>query len=152
MVPQQQDSPSSSGMPLFGSLLVDKNSSTPYSDATQVKRYFSLVGKSKRDLSFFEREKSKKNSPPVIKKCVFLRNCHRYREENAVGKKHVRRQQNYFDKSRLVNELSNLLIFPQLFSLRFSRLFPNFPLFFHFSHSFREFSTIFPNFSKINFG
>ena len=36
MVPQQQDSPSSSGIPLFGSLLVDKNSSTPYSDATQV--------------------------------------------------------------------------------------------------------------------
>lgn len=38
MVPQQQDSPSSSGMPLFGSLLVDKNSSTPYSDATQTKK------------------------------------------------------------------------------------------------------------------
>lgn len=36
MVPQQQDSPSSSGQPTFGSLLVDKNSSTPYSDATQV--------------------------------------------------------------------------------------------------------------------
>lgn len=36
MVPQQQDSPSSSGQPTFGSLLIDKNSSTPYSDATQV--------------------------------------------------------------------------------------------------------------------
>lgn len=36
MVPQQQDSPSSSGIPLFGSQLVDKNSVTPYSDATQV--------------------------------------------------------------------------------------------------------------------
>lgn len=36
MVPQQQDSPSSSGIPMFGSLLVDKNSTTPYSDATQV--------------------------------------------------------------------------------------------------------------------
>nr|KAF7404434.1 hypothetical protein H0235_015128 [Vespula pensylvanica] len=36
MVPQQQDSPSSSGIPMFGSLLVDKNSATPYSDATQV--------------------------------------------------------------------------------------------------------------------
>ncbi|KAL7297394.1 hypothetical protein TKK_0009776 [Trichogramma kaykai] len=39
MVPQQQDSPSSSGIPLFGSLLVDKNSSTPYSDATQVNKH-----------------------------------------------------------------------------------------------------------------
>ncbi|XP_043486766.1 transcription factor SOX-4-like isoform X2 [Polistes fuscatus] len=38
MVPQQQDSPSSSGIPMFGSLLVDKNSSTPYSDATQTKK------------------------------------------------------------------------------------------------------------------
>ncbi|XP_012285426.1 transcription factor SOX-11 [Orussus abietinus] len=38
MVPQQQDSPSSSGIPLFGSLLVDKNSTTPYSDATQTKK------------------------------------------------------------------------------------------------------------------
>ncbi|XP_011314883.1 transcription factor SOX-4 [Fopius arisanus] len=38
MVPQQQDSPTNSGMPLFGSLLVDKNSSTPYSDATQTKK------------------------------------------------------------------------------------------------------------------
>lgn len=37
MVPQQQDSPSSSGIPMFGSLLVDKNSTTPYSDATQVR-------------------------------------------------------------------------------------------------------------------
>ena len=36
MVPQQQDSPTSSGIPLLGSLLVDKNSTTPYSDATQV--------------------------------------------------------------------------------------------------------------------
>lgn len=36
MVPQQQDSPSNTGIPMFGSLLVDKNSSTPYSDATQV--------------------------------------------------------------------------------------------------------------------
>lgn len=44
MVPQQQDSPSSSGMPLFGSLLVDKNSSTPYSDATQVKWDIYLLG------------------------------------------------------------------------------------------------------------
>ncbi|XP_071869655.1 uncharacterized protein [Bombus fervidus] len=38
MVPQQQDSPSSSGIPMFGSLLVDKNSTTPYSDATQTKK------------------------------------------------------------------------------------------------------------------
>ncbi|XP_015593742.1 transcription factor sox-2 [Cephus cinctus] len=38
MVPQQQDSPSSSGIPLFGSLLVDKHSTTPYSDATQTKK------------------------------------------------------------------------------------------------------------------
>lgn len=43
MVPQQMDgsrseSPSSSGMPLFGSQLVDKNSATPYSDATQTKK------------------------------------------------------------------------------------------------------------------
>ncbi|XP_046493123.1 transcription factor SOX-4 [Neodiprion pinetum] len=38
MVPQQQDSPSSSGIPLFGSQLVDKNSPTPYSDATQTKK------------------------------------------------------------------------------------------------------------------
>lgn len=37
MVPQQQDSPANTGGPLFGSLLVDKNSSTPYSDATQVR-------------------------------------------------------------------------------------------------------------------
>lgn len=41
MVPQQNettrsDSPTSSGMPLFGSQLIDKNSATPYSDATQV--------------------------------------------------------------------------------------------------------------------
>ncbi|KAF7384388.1 hypothetical protein HZH66_012638 [Vespula vulgaris] len=39
MVPQQQDSPSSSGIPMFGSLLVDKNSATPYSDATQVRTH-----------------------------------------------------------------------------------------------------------------
>ncbi|XP_033334006.2 uncharacterized protein LOC117224902 [Megalopta genalis] len=38
MVPQQQDSPTSSGIPMFGSLLVDKNSATPYSDATQTKK------------------------------------------------------------------------------------------------------------------
>ncbi|XP_060523616.1 transcription factor sem-2-like [Cylas formicarius] len=44
MVPQQgmdasrSESPSSSGLPLFGSQLVDKNSSTPYSDATQTKK------------------------------------------------------------------------------------------------------------------
>lgn len=42
MVPQQgdtsrSDSPTSSGLPMFGSQLVDKNSSTPYSDATQVR-------------------------------------------------------------------------------------------------------------------
>lgn len=42
MVPQQNvestrsDSPTSSGVPLFGSQLIDKNSATPYSDATQV--------------------------------------------------------------------------------------------------------------------
>lgn len=36
MVPSQQDSSSNSGIPMFGSLLVDKNSPTPYSDATQV--------------------------------------------------------------------------------------------------------------------
>lgn len=45
MVPQQgdlgrSDSPSSSGIPMFGSQLVDKNSSTPYSDATQVRILF----------------------------------------------------------------------------------------------------------------
>ncbi|CAD1470998.1 unnamed protein product, partial [Heterotrigona itama] len=38
MVPQQQDGPSSSGILMFGSLLVDKNSATPYSDATQTKK------------------------------------------------------------------------------------------------------------------
>ncbi|CAL1687237.1 unnamed protein product [Lasius platythorax] len=39
MVPTQQDSPSSSGIPIvFGSLLVDQNSPTPYSDATQTKK------------------------------------------------------------------------------------------------------------------
>lgn len=32
----RSESPSSSGVPLFGSQLVDKNSATPYSDATQV--------------------------------------------------------------------------------------------------------------------
>lgn len=43
MVPQQgdlvrSDSPTSSnGLPLFGSQLVDKNSATPYTDATQVR-------------------------------------------------------------------------------------------------------------------
>lgn len=42
MVPQQVSDArsmtptSSSGAPLFGSQLVDKNSSTPYTDATQV--------------------------------------------------------------------------------------------------------------------
>lgn len=41
MVPQNMDSgrsesPTSSGQPLFGSQLVDKDSATPYSDATQV--------------------------------------------------------------------------------------------------------------------
>lgn len=41
MVPQQNlddrsDSPTSSGLPVFGSQLIDKNSATPYSDATQV--------------------------------------------------------------------------------------------------------------------
>ncbi|KAH0954970.1 hypothetical protein HN011_001597 [Eciton burchellii] len=38
MVPSQQDSSSSSAIPMFGSLLVDKNSPTPYSDATQTKK------------------------------------------------------------------------------------------------------------------
>jgi len=44
MVPQQgldggrSDSPTSSGLPMFGSQLVDKNSLTPYSDATQTKK------------------------------------------------------------------------------------------------------------------
>lgn len=45
MVPQQSmesgtrsESPTSSGMPLFGSQLIDKNSATPYSDATQTKK------------------------------------------------------------------------------------------------------------------
>lgn len=42
MVPQGEllrlDSPSSSGQPLFGSQIIDKNSSTPYSDATQTKK------------------------------------------------------------------------------------------------------------------
>lgn len=41
MVPQQVSevrslTPTSSGVPVFGSQLVDKNSSTPYTDATQV--------------------------------------------------------------------------------------------------------------------
>lgn len=48
MVPQQGDlgrsvSPSSSGIPMFGSQLVDKNSSTPYSDATQVSILFGKI-------------------------------------------------------------------------------------------------------------
>lgn len=48
MVPQQgdlgrSDSPSSSGIPMFGSQLVDKNSSTPYSDATQVRILFEKI-------------------------------------------------------------------------------------------------------------
>uniref|UniRef100_A0A8D9APF3 Transcription factor SOX-14 n=1 Tax=Cacopsylla melanoneura TaxID=428564 RepID=A0A8D9APF3_9HEMI len=43
MVPQggellRVDSPSSSGQPLFGSQVIDKNSMTPYSDATQTKK------------------------------------------------------------------------------------------------------------------
>ncbi|XP_021190404.2 transcription factor Sox-12 isoform X1 [Helicoverpa armigera] len=43
MVPQQVSdvrslSPTSSGVPVFGSQLVDKNSSTPYTDATQTKK------------------------------------------------------------------------------------------------------------------
>ncbi|XP_067001768.1 transcription factor Sox-11 [Anabrus simplex] len=43
MVPQQNDSsrsnsPTSSGIPLFGSQLINKNSSTPYTDATQTKK------------------------------------------------------------------------------------------------------------------
>lgn len=43
MVPQQNDtgrssSPTSSGLPTFGSQLVNKNSSTPYTDATQTKK------------------------------------------------------------------------------------------------------------------
>lgn len=42
-MPQQNlddrsDSPTSSGLPVFGSLLIDKNSATPYSDATQTKK------------------------------------------------------------------------------------------------------------------
>lgn len=45
MVPQQNmessirsESPTSSGVPVFGSQMIDKNSSTPYSDATQTKK------------------------------------------------------------------------------------------------------------------
>ncbi|XP_021932033.1 transcription factor sox-2-like isoform X1 [Zootermopsis nevadensis] len=43
MVPQQNDtsrssSPTSSGIPMFGSQLINKNSSTPYTDATQTKK------------------------------------------------------------------------------------------------------------------
>lgn len=44
MVPQQQsdatrsNSPTSSGLPMFGSQLINKNSSTPYTDATQTKK------------------------------------------------------------------------------------------------------------------
>nr|CAI5827957.1 unnamed protein product [Callosobruchus analis] len=52
MVPQQNmdssrsDTPTcSSQVPLFGSQLVDKNSSTPYSDATQRCNYFYEVFK-----------------------------------------------------------------------------------------------------------
>lgn len=45
MVPQQvtelrSASPTGSGGPVFGSQLVDKNSSTPYTDATQVSFFF----------------------------------------------------------------------------------------------------------------
>lgn len=45
MVPQQVSdvrsmSPTSNGVPLFGSQLVDKNSSTPYTDATQVSQFY----------------------------------------------------------------------------------------------------------------
>lgn len=49
MVPQQgldggrSDSPTSSGQPMFGSQLVDKNSLTPYSDATQVGFFISFI-------------------------------------------------------------------------------------------------------------
>lgn len=49
MVPQhigeagRSNSPSSSGLPLFGSQLVDRNSSTPYSDATQVRTGLGLL-------------------------------------------------------------------------------------------------------------
>ncbi|CAH2089913.1 unnamed protein product [Euphydryas editha] len=50
MVPQQISdvrslTPTSSGVPVFGSQLVDKNSSTPYTDATQyaLKSYKSEV-------------------------------------------------------------------------------------------------------------
>ena len=51
MVPQQVSdvrslSPTSSGgVPVFGSQLVDKNSSTPYTDATQVSPLLQLFSK-----------------------------------------------------------------------------------------------------------
>lgn len=50
MVPQQVSdvrslTPTSSGLPVFGSQLIDKNSSTPYTDATQVSQLFSTLGK-----------------------------------------------------------------------------------------------------------
>lgn len=43
MVPQQGSdlSPTSNGV-MFGSQMVDKNSATPYSDATQVRRFWKL--------------------------------------------------------------------------------------------------------------
>lgn len=57
MVPQQVSDArsvtptSSSGAPLFGSQLVDKNSSTPYTDATQVSASdIENIGKKIRDI------------------------------------------------------------------------------------------------------
>lgn len=39
----RSETPTNSGLPRFGSQLVDQNSSTPYSDATQVGRWFSQL-------------------------------------------------------------------------------------------------------------
>lgn len=66
MVPQQNlddrsDSPTSSGLPVFGSQLVDKDSSTPYSDATQVGIFeFLFHPQTHRDLSALKKSAIKK--------------------------------------------------------------------------------------------
>lgn len=57
MVPQQvtelrSASPTGSGGPVFGSQLVDKNSSTPYTDATQVSFFLSAEVKKCRKKSW----------------------------------------------------------------------------------------------------
>lgn len=46
----ETENPTTSGLPVFGSQLVDKNSSTPYSDATQVGWWLLLLLMNKDDL------------------------------------------------------------------------------------------------------